>query len=58
VLATIGLQILAVYTPFLQMMLSTVPLAFGDWLMLFVIGMPLLVAGEAYKNVKKRWYEI
>ncbi|WP_363321815.1 cation transporting ATPase C-terminal domain-containing protein [Methanohalophilus sp.] len=53
-----GLQILAVYTPFLQMMLSTVPLAFGDWLMLFVIGMPLLVAGEAYKNVKKRWYEI
>jgi len=51
---TIGLQALAVYTPFLQAMLRTVPLAFGDWLMLFVIGLPVLAAGEVYKMIRIR----
>lgn len=52
VLGTIGLQALAVYSPFLQTMLRTVPLAFGDWVILFVIGLPVLVAGEIYKKIK------
>ncbi|MBN1134046.1 MAG: HAD-IC family P-type ATPase [Methanosarcinaceae archaeon] len=49
---TIGLQALAVYMPFLQAMLRTVPLEFGDWMMLLIIGLPLLIAGELYKAIR------
>lgn len=54
ILGSIGLQVLAVYTPFLQIMLKTVPLALEDWLTLFIIGVPVLIAGDAYKTVKNR----
>ena len=58
VAGTIVLQALAVYTPFFQGMLGTVPLAFNDWLMLFVIGLPLLVVGELYKTIRVRQQKI
>ena len=49
----IGLQIAAVYVPFLQGVLHTVPLAASDWLLLLALSLPLLLAGETLKRL--RW---
>ncbi len=54
IVLTILLQVLAVYTPILQTMLRTVPLGLGDWMMMFVIGVPVVLAGEMYKMIKNR----
>ena len=49
---TVGLQIAAVYVPFLQHMLHTVPLGIKDWLLIFEVAFPLFVVVELYK-----WFE-
>ncbi len=48
-LATVSLQAVAVYVPFMQAVLHTVPLRFLDWVLVFALGLPVLVAGEIYK---------
>ncbi len=45
-LATVGLQVCAVYVPILQELLHTVALTANDWLVILAIGMPIFVAGE------------
>ena len=45
----IGLQICAVYVPFLQHMLHTAPLALSDWGIIALCAMPIFVVGEIYK---------
>jgi Ca2+-transporting ATPase len=51
--ATISLQIAVVYLPFFQRTLHTVPLEISDWIMLFLLGLPVLIAGEIYKYLRK-----
>jgi Ca2+-transporting ATPase len=46
---TILVQVAAVYAPFLQSLLGTTPLALEDWILLVLVGVPILLAGEAYK---------
>jgi Ca2+-transporting ATPase len=48
----VGLQVAAVYVPFLQRALHTVPLSLHDWLMIFAVAVPLFVVVELYK-----WFE-
>jgi len=51
---TILVQVAAVYTPFFQSLLGTVPLALTDWLLLVLAGIPILLAGEIYKIITFR----
>ncbi|MDI6720348.1 MAG: HAD-IC family P-type ATPase [Methanomicrobiales archaeon] len=51
-IATLILQALAVYNPLLQTALGTTALALSDWLVLFLLGLPLLIVGEAYKTIR------
>ncbi|MGB2696512.1 MAG: calcium-translocating P-type ATPase, SERCA-type [Candidatus Zixiibacteriota bacterium] len=51
--ATISLQIAVVYLPFFQNILHTVPLEISDWIMLFLLGLPVLIAGEIYKFLRR-----
>ncbi|QSZ67493.1 HAD family hydrolase [Methanofollis aquaemaris] len=44
------LQVAAVYAPPLQAAFRTVPLGGADWLLLLLVGLPLLLAGESYKR--------
>ena len=46
---TIGLQICAVYVPFLQQALHTTPLGWVDWGLIFVLALPILILAEIYK---------
>jgi Ca2+-transporting ATPase len=46
---TIGLQMGAVYLPFLQSTLHTVPLGWQDWLIILVIALPIFGITELYK---------
>jgi Ca2+-transporting ATPase len=46
---TNGLQVCAVYVPFLQQALHTTPLAWADWGLIFVIALPIFVMAETYK---------
>lgn len=50
---TIGLQVCAVYVPFLQKALHTVPLGWADWGLIFMIALPIFILTEAYKWL--RW---
>jgi Ca2+-transporting ATPase len=52
-IVTISLQIAVVYLPFFQRILHTVPLEFSDWIMLFLLGLPVLIAGEIYKYLRR-----
>ncbi len=45
----VGLQVAAIYVPFLQGALHTVPLAPGDWLLMLAVAAPVFLVGEAYK---------
>ena len=47
----IGLQVCAVYVPFLQHMLHTAPLALSDWGIILGCALPIFVVGEAYKYI-------
>ncbi len=45
----IGLQLLALYTPFFQRVLKTVPLGFSEWLIILAIGTSIVFVEEARK---------
>ena len=47
--ATISLQVAAVYVPFLQKALHTVPLGWEDWLLIFEVSLPIFIVTEIYK---------
>jgi len=51
-LATVSLQVAAVYVPFLQDALHTVPLGWKDWLLIFEVSIPIFIATEVYKMVE------
>jgi len=53
-LATIGLQVSAVYIPFLQTSLHTTALNLNDWLLIFAIGLPVFMVFELLKIIKWR----
>ena len=46
---TIGLQVCAVYVPFLQTALHTVPIGLTDWALIVAVAAPILVISEVYK---------
>jgi Ca2+-transporting ATPase len=46
---TVGLQVCAVYTPFLQRALHTVPLSWGDWGLMLAVALPVFLAAEVFK---------
>ncbi|PKL62864.1 MAG: ATPase P, partial [Methanomicrobiales archaeon HGW-Methanomicrobiales-2] len=54
ILGTLALQALVVYVPILQTFLGTAPLTPGDWGLLALLGLPVLLAGEAYKILRLR----
>jgi P-type Ca2+ transporter type 2C len=47
--SSVGLQVCAVYVPFLQEALHTVPLGWTDWGLMLVIAAPVFVVTEAVK---------
>lgn len=51
-LVTISLQVAAVYVPFLQETLHTVPLALNDWILIIEIALPIFVLTEIYKMIE------
>jgi Ca2+-transporting ATPase len=53
---TIGLQVCAVYVPFMQRALHTVPLGWADWGLIFVVAVPIFVVTETYKWL--RWHHV
>ena len=46
---TIGLQVCAVYVPFLQDALHTVPLGWRDWGLIFLLATPIFLLTESFK---------
>ncbi|GMR04120.1 MAG: calcium-transporting P-type ATPase, PMR1-type [Thermodesulfobacteriota bacterium] len=46
---TVALQVFAVYTPFMQNALHTVPLGGGDWLLMFMVAAPVFILAELVK---------
>ncbi|MGI9533806.1 MAG: cation-translocating P-type ATPase [Thermodesulfobacteriota bacterium] len=48
---TIGLQVCAVYVPFLQDALHTVPLSLSDWLTITIVAIPIFLVFETYKII-------
>jgi Ca2+-transporting ATPase len=53
-IATVGLQGCAVYVPFLQKALHTVPLGWGDWGWILGVAAPIFVVPEGYKWWRRR----
>jgi Ca2+-transporting ATPase len=49
---TILLQVAAVYTPPFQLFLQTAPLSAGDWILIVLSGIPILILGELYKYLR------
>ena len=49
---TVSLQVAAVYVPYLQKALHTVPLNWEDWLLIFEISLPIFILTEFYKTVE------
>ncbi|NIP38593.1 MAG: HAD-IC family P-type ATPase [Candidatus Dadabacteria bacterium] len=54
--AMIGLQVCAVYIPFLQDALHTVPLSLADWGVIMISAVPIFIIFEVYKIVNWRLY--
>jgi len=50
----IGLQVLAIYTPFFQRVLKTVPLNFYDWIWIISIALSIIVIEEIRKFFQRR----
>lgn len=48
-LVVVGLQIFAVYNPFMQGILKTVPLTFDEWMMMIPVAMSVIVVEEIRK---------
>ncbi len=53
---TVGSQVAAVYVPFLQEALHTVPLSLKDWGVIFAVAVPIFVIVEVYKWI--RWKKV
>ena len=51
---TVGLQVCAVYVPFLQDALHTVPLDWADWGLIFGMAVPIFVMTEVWKTLRMR----
>lgn len=51
----VGLQIVAVYTPFFWRVLDTVPLSLNDWLFIVIAALPIFVVEELRKFVYRRY---
>ena len=51
-LATVGLQVCAVYVPFLQDALHTTALRLEDWGLILVLALPIFILSEAYKLIE------
>ena len=51
-LVTVSLQVAAVYVPFLQDALHTVPLGWEDWLLIFEVSIPIFIITELYKMIE------
>jgi Ca2+-transporting ATPase len=51
---TVGAHLCAVYVPFMQQALHTVPLAWEDWGVMLLVGLPLLIAMETWKWLATR----
>ncbi|MDV2480694.1 HAD-IC family P-type ATPase [Methanoculleus sp. Wushi-C6] len=49
ILGSLVLQALVVYVPVFNAFLGTAPLTLADWGLLALLGLPVLLAGEAYK---------
>jgi len=52
---TVGLQVCAVYVPFLQQALHTVPLGWADWGLMLVVAAPVFLVTETVKWYRGRW---
>jgi len=50
--ATIGLQFAAVYVPFLQSALHTVPLRASDWWLMVAVAIPIFTVPELVKYLR------
>lgn len=50
----VGLQILAIYNPFLQNILHTVPLDYSDWLKIIPIAFVIVIVEEVRKFIYKK----
>jgi len=44
-----GMQLCAIYVPFLQKVLHTVPLGWADWGLIFLVSLPIFLMAEVYK---------
>jgi Ca2+-transporting ATPase len=51
---TVGAHLCAVYVPFMQRALHTIPLAWEDWGIMLLVGLPLLLAMETWKWLATR----
>ena len=49
VVGTLALQVAAVYVPFLQGVLHTVPLAWTDWALMLIVAAPIFFLTESVK---------
>ncbi|MBW2714892.1 MAG: HAD-IC family P-type ATPase, partial [Deltaproteobacteria bacterium] len=54
VAGTLGLQLAAVYVPFMQRALHTVALTGLDWILMLMVAAPLLLFSECYKRLDWR----
>ncbi len=54
VIVIIFMQFAAVYIPFFQRAFHTAPLTFYDWVLIFIISIPIVIIPEFYKRVKGR----
>lgn len=50
ILLSLILQLSIIYTPFLQGIFSTMPLTWGDWLLIFLISSSILITNEIRKH--------
>lgn len=50
----VSLQLLAVYTPILQKFLHTMPLSFGDWVLIICVSFSIIVVEETRKFFSRR----
>jgi len=49
---TVGSQVAAVYVPFLQKVLHTVPLRWEDWLLMLAVAVPIFLVVEGIKTLR------
>ncbi len=55
-LIVIGLQIMAVYAPFMHAILRTVPLSWYDWVLAIAVASSIIIAEEMRKLISSRKY--